>query len=83
MVENYEVDAFCQTQIEKRKMEVFQDFSILSHPAWGKVPKCVEAEQVAAGWPSWLASAAGEAIRGWVPRRANTFEKLDRVCSIL
>jgi cyclin-dependent kinase 12/13 len=47
------------------------------------VPKCVEAEQVAAGWPSWLASAAGEAIRGWVPRRANTFEKLDRVCSIL
>lgn len=79
MVENYEVDAFCQTQIEKRKMEVFQDFSILSHPAWGKVPKCVEAEQVAAGWPSWLASAAGEAIRGWVPRRANTFEKLDRI----
>ncbi|KAF9670757.1 hypothetical protein SADUNF_Sadunf13G0102000 [Salix dunnii] len=79
MVENYEVDAFWQTQIEKRKLEVSQDFPVLSQPAWGKVPKCVEAEQVAAGWPSWLASVAGEAIMGWVPRRANTFEKLDRI----
>ncbi|KAJ6693478.1 hypothetical protein OIU85_004265 [Salix viminalis] len=79
MVENHEVDAFWQTQIEKRKIEVCQDFPVLSHPAWGKVPKCVEAEQVAAGWPSWLASVAGEAIMGWVPRRANTFEKLDRI----
>ncbi|CAK7322461.1 unnamed protein product [Dovyalis caffra] len=78
-VENYEVAAVCQTQIEKTKIEVCQDVPVLNHPAWGKVPKSVEAEQVAAGWPSWLASAAGEAIRGWVPRRANTFEKLDRI----
>ncbi|KAJ6383513.1 hypothetical protein OIU78_026909 [Salix suchowensis] len=53
-------------KIEKRKIEVCQDFPVLSHPAWGKVPKCVEAEQVAAGWPSWLASVAGEAIMGWI-----------------
>ncbi|KAJ4820677.1 Protein kinase superfamily protein [Rhynchospora pubera] len=43
------------------------------------VPKAVEGEQVAAGWPPWLSSVAGEAIRGWVPRRADSFEKLDKI----
>lgn len=47
----------------------------------GSVPRAAEGEQVSAGWPSWLASVAGEAIRGWVPRRADSFEKLDKVCS--
>ncbi|RRT69056.1 hypothetical protein B296_00024538 [Ensete ventricosum] len=45
----------------------------------GSVPKAVEGEQVAAGWPPWLAAVAGEAIRGWVPRRADSFEKLDKI----
>ncbi|CAN1844426.1 Probable serine/threonine-protein kinase At1g54610 [Linum perenne] len=49
------------------------------HPAWGRVPKDLEAEQVAAGWPSWLVSVAGESIKGWVPRKASSFEKLDRI----
>ncbi|XP_022736325.1 probable serine/threonine-protein kinase At1g54610 isoform X2 [Durio zibethinus] len=31
------------------------------------------------GWPSWLMAVAGEAIRDWTPRRANTFEKLEKV----
>ncbi|KDP42465.1 hypothetical protein JCGZ_00262 [Jatropha curcas] len=35
--------------------------------------------QVVAGWPTWLAAVAGEAINGWVPRRAESFEKLDKV----
>jgi cyclin-dependent kinase 12/13 len=39
----------------------------------------VGVEQVAAGWPSWLSAAAGEAIHGWVPLRAEAFEKLDKV----
>ncbi|XP_038986293.1 probable serine/threonine-protein kinase At1g09600 isoform X3 [Phoenix dactylifera] len=43
------------------------------------VPKAMEGEQVAAGWPPWLAAVAGEAIRGWVPRRADSFEKLDKI----
>lgn len=43
------------------------------------VPRAVEAEQVAAGWPPWLASVAAEAVRGWVPRRAESFEKLDKI----
>ncbi|KAK4279406.1 hypothetical protein QN277_011192 [Acacia crassicarpa] len=39
----------------------------------------VEAEQNAAGWPPWLTSVAGEAIQGWVPRKADSFEKLDKI----
>ncbi|XP_072965644.1 probable serine/threonine-protein kinase At1g54610 [Typha angustifolia] len=43
------------------------------------VPKAMEGEQVAAGWPPWLAAVAPEAILGWVPRRADSFEKLDKI----
>ncbi|GKV24471.1 hypothetical protein SLEP1_g34083 [Rubroshorea leprosula] len=35
--------------------------------------------QVVAGWPSWLAAVAGEAINGWVPRKADSFEKLEKI----
>lgn len=31
------------------------------------------------GWPSWLLDAAGDAIQSWTPRRANTFEKIDKI----
>ncbi|KAK6277018.1 hypothetical protein POUND7_017341 [Theobroma cacao] len=42
-------------------------------------PRGAEGELVAAGWPSWLASVAGEAVKGWLPRRVESFEKLDKV----
>ncbi|KAL1560681.1 [pyruvate dehydrogenase (acetyl-transferring)] kinase [Salvia divinorum] len=48
-------------------------------PDLGSLPRAVEGEQVAAGWPSWLVAVAGEAIRGWIPRKADTFEKLDKI----
>ncbi|XP_074290414.1 putative serine/threonine-protein kinase At1g54610 [Silene latifolia] len=48
-------------------------------PLSGRITKVVEGEQVAAGWPTWLAAVAGEAIKGWVPRRADSFEKLDKI----
>lgn len=48
-------------------------------PGNGVVPKALEGELIAAGWPSWLAAVAGEAINGWLPRKADTFEKLDKV----
>ena len=35
--------------------------------------------QVAAGWPALLSVVAREAIKGWIPRCAETFEKLDKV----
>lgn len=40
----------------------------------------VDGAQAVAGWPSWLTAAAGEAIKGWIPRKADSFEKLDKVC---
>lgn len=39
----------------------------------------VDAEQIAAGWPAWLTAAAGEAVYGLVPLRAESFEKLEKV----
>ena len=38
-------------------------------------------EPTSGEWPSWLASVAGEAIKGWVPRCADSYEKLDKVSS--
>ncbi|XP_057515731.1 probable serine/threonine-protein kinase At1g54610 [Amaranthus tricolor] len=49
------------------------------NPRLSNPPKNVHGEQVAAGWPSWLSAVAGEAINGWVPRRADTFEKIDKI----
>ncbi|KAL8150648.1 hypothetical protein V2J09_020456 [Rumex salicifolius] len=45
----------------------------------GNLHKYVEGEQVAAGWPAWLSAVAGEAIQGWVPFRAESFEKLEKI----
>ncbi|KAK4799532.1 hypothetical protein SAY86_024897 [Trapa natans] len=49
------------------------------NPKLRNVPKHSRAEQVAAGWPQWLTDICGEALRGWVPRRANNFEKIDKI----
>ncbi|KAK1591528.1 hypothetical protein Q3G72_009114 [Acer saccharum] len=49
------------------------------NPRLSNPPKHVHGEQVAAGWPPWLSAVAGEAINGWTPRRADTFEKLDKI----
>ncbi|KAF7836721.1 putative serine/threonine-protein kinase [Senna tora] len=62
----------------ERKREKTESI-VPQHPGIGSVPKAVEGEQVAAGWPSWLAAVAGEAIKGWLPRRADSFEKLDKI----
>jgi len=52
-------------------------------PRQGCVPAAAAAEQLAAGWPPWLVAVAGEALRGWAPRRADTFEKLNKVSILL
>ncbi|KAL6581866.1 hypothetical protein OROMI_005880 [Orobanche minor] len=48
-------------------------------PRLSNPPKNIHGEQVAAGWPSWLSAVAGEAINGWTPRRADSFEKIDKI----
>lgn len=45
-----------------------------------RVAHAAKAEQVAAGWPSWLASVAGEAVHGWTPRSPDSYQKLNKVC---
>lgn len=45
----------------------------------GSLPNGERGAQVVAGWPSWLSAVAGEAIYGWVPRKADSFERLDKV----
>ncbi|XP_073275979.1 probable serine/threonine-protein kinase At1g54610 [Primulina huaijiensis] len=49
------------------------------NPRLSNPPKHIHGEQVAAGWPSWLSAVAGEAINGWTPRRADTFEKIEKI----
>ncbi|CAN6574734.1 unnamed protein product [Malus baccata var. baccata] len=39
----------------------------------------LEAEQISAGWPSWLSAAAGEVIYGWIPLKADAYEKLEKI----
>jgi hypothetical protein len=41
--------------------------------------KSLEDEQVAARWPPWLSAVAREAIQGWIPLKADSFEKLEKV----
>ncbi|XP_073300468.1 probable serine/threonine-protein kinase At1g54610 [Primulina huaijiensis] len=49
------------------------------NPRLSNPPMHIHGEQVAAGWPSWLSAVAGEAINGWTPRRADSFEKIDKI----
>ncbi|KAI5077789.1 hypothetical protein GOP47_0007613 [Adiantum capillus-veneris] len=65
-------DAFLVGRRDKRDSQVFK-------PRISNLPRHNEGEQVAAGWPGWLSAVAGEAIRGWVPRRADSFEKLVKI----
>lgn len=47
------------------------------------VPNGIVGEHVSAGWPSWLAAVAGEAVQGWLPRKAESFEKFEKVNYLL
>ncbi|KAG5244928.1 hypothetical protein OIU77_018634 [Salix suchowensis] len=47
----------------------------------GNLPRQMRGQQVAAGWPPWLSAVCGEALNGWIPRRADTFEKIDKIGS--
>ncbi|XP_002512278.2 probable serine/threonine-protein kinase At1g54610 [Ricinus communis] len=51
------------------------------NPRLSNPPKHLRGVQVAAGWPPWLSAVCGEALNGWIPRRADTFEKIDKIGS--
>ncbi|KAL1533893.1 [pyruvate dehydrogenase (acetyl-transferring)] kinase [Salvia divinorum] len=48
-------------------------------PSIMSVPHGAKGEAAAAGWPPWLTSAAGEAVKGWSPRSADSYEKLKKI----
>eukprot|EP00249_Psilotum_nudum_P019095 c27097_g2_i2 orf=866-1891(+) len=68
--------AVVQEAEKKREVPWIQ---VERNPRLSNLPKHIEGEQVAAGWPAWLSAEAGEAIKGWIPRRADSFEKLDKI----
>ncbi|KAJ1265182.1 hypothetical protein BS78_08G060000 [Paspalum vaginatum] len=41
--------------------------------------KGLSGEHAVAGWPSWLINVAPKAVEGWLPRRADSFEKLAKI----
>lgn len=49
----------------------------------GNLHKYIEGEAMAAGWPAWLSSVAAEAVQGWIPLKADSFEKLEKVSYLL
>ncbi|KAH0881534.1 hypothetical protein HID58_068928 [Brassica napus] len=50
-------------------------------PRLSNPPKNLPGEQVAAGWPPWLTEVCGEALNGWLPRKADSFEKIEKIGS--
>lgn len=66
----------------KSSRSIFQRREALQQPKMTRISSVSNGErgaQVMAGWPSWLASVAGEAINGWIPRKPDSFEKLEKV----
>lgn len=53
-----------------------------AEPRKSNPPKHLIGEQVVAGWPSWLSEICGEALNGWLPRKADSFEKIEKVSTV-
>ncbi|KAF6161582.1 hypothetical protein GIB67_009461 [Kingdonia uniflora] len=58
--------------VKKEKIRKSEEFPVVK-------PKSNPSLKVQHGWPAWLSAVAGDAIDGWIPRRADTFEKLDKI----
>ncbi|KAI3785909.1 hypothetical protein L1987_45035 [Smallanthus sonchifolius] len=61
--------------VEKRIRQIAGDVRVSSR---GR-PKLEYSLNTSPAWPSWLSDVAGDAIKDWTPRRANSFEKLDKI----
>ncbi|XP_051146548.1 probable serine/threonine-protein kinase At1g54610 isoform X2 [Andrographis paniculata] len=79
IVDNKQVNGLARVQGDNFERKREKAEYAVHHPRGAMVPRSSEGEQVAAGWPPWLAAVAGEAIKGWVPRKADSFEKLDKI----
>ncbi|KAH6780457.1 Protein kinase superfamily protein [Perilla frutescens var. hirtella] len=80
--DGYERPANAKTRVIERPKSGPQRHSTTSLGlglGMSRVASASKAEQVAAGWPSWLASVAGEAIHGWTPRSPDSYQKLNKI----
>ncbi|XP_050223476.1 probable serine/threonine-protein kinase At1g54610 [Mercurialis annua] len=79
---NESVNAVTRTKKERQRAKTAGDLHVEVFPADKRIPRSqspaatLRYEQ---GWPSWLMAVAGDAIGDWTPRRANTFEKLEKI----
>lgn len=53
-----------------------------ANPRQSNLPQHSRGEQLVAGWPPWLTDVCGAALTGLIPRRADSFEKIDKVGTI-
>jgi hypothetical protein len=81
VVDQKKENGFVVTEAKERKSKGERKRSKPPDPRRSNPPKNLLGEQVAAGWPSWLSEVCGEALSGWLPRKADSFEKIDKVRS--
>ncbi|KAG7580742.1 Protein kinase-like domain superfamily [Arabidopsis suecica] len=80
VVAQKEENGFVVTEAKERKSKGERKRS-KPDPRRSNPPKNLLGEQVAAGWPSWLSEVCGEALSGWLPRKADSFEKIEKIGS--
>ncbi|XP_010250585.1 PREDICTED: probable serine/threonine-protein kinase At1g54610 isoform X1 [Nelumbo nucifera] len=71
-------DVRARKEVVRRERERIRRSGDLIAPERRK-PKLKQALINQHEWPAWLAEVAGEAIEGFTPRRADTFEKIDKI----
>lgn len=81
VVDQKKENGFVVTEAKERKSKGERKRSKPPDPRRSNPPKNLLGEQVAAGWPSWLSEVCGEALSGWPPRKADSFEKIDKIGS--
>uniref|UniRef100_A0A2P2JT07 Protein kinase domain-containing protein n=1 Tax=Rhizophora mucronata TaxID=61149 RepID=A0A2P2JT07_RHIMU len=67
------------TQTQRQKTRLTDDFQADIPEMERRRPRPEHSLSYQQEWPSWLLAVAGDAIGEWIPRRANTFEKLDKI----
>lgn len=71
--------ATIENRIQDKDNEISKDTSNADSINLKFEGRLMDAEHVAAGWPSWLSEVAGEAVHGWLPIKSDNFERLEKV----
>lgn len=77
--ESFEMKSLSVSQKDSTVVELLDNVGPLQPRVSRSVTNGDRTSKVIAGWPSWLVSVAGEALTGWLPRCADSFEKLEMV----